>query len=435
MLSQCLQIGESMASAGSVEELIILSFGLSVLMGITFLWLSLKDEKTSNTLRVGLMQMGLLFMVNSLVFIIYYLRSNSEMFGFSEQVVNYLLAISSTLNLFTLIQIGILFTLFPLPIMAKRKNTIKLGTALIAVMCISVLVANFLIGGRAGIYLAVQIGAVIGISISALITARWYLLYRMHDDPKYRNVAISSAFLLFAFIGESIMFWPYSLFFDRRDIFTGSFLEGGVLSEGLIHLMHSFNEPLVAVVLFAIIFKEAMANREKRDYTILGLAIAYLLFGLANYLVQILVPTDGEFASLWNYFVVTGTFGLIRPLILIIVALRFNLFDLTNEKIRKRARVIALLIITVWASAFFEIVQAFIPMTQLLSAALIGVFLAFAIGWEDRIFENLADRSDEKVLPLEEDNFEDDDPYRLMMLTVAIVVLSIGLGILTGGSI
>jgi len=74
-------------------------------------------------------------------------------------------------------------------------------------------------------------------------------------------------------------------------------------------------------------------------------------------------------------------------------------------------------------------------MTQLLSAALIGVFLAFAIGWEDRIFENLADRSDEKVLPVEEDNFEDDDPYRLMMMTVAIVVLSIGLGILTGGSI
>jgi hypothetical protein len=424
-----------MASAGSVDELIILSFGLSILMGITFLWLSLKDEKTHNTLRVGLMQMGLLFMVNSLIFVTYYLRSNPEIIGFSEQISNYLLAIGSILNLFTLIQIGILFTIFPLPILAKRKNTIKLGSALIFVMCISVLLANLKLGGKAGIFFAITIGVVIGIGISALVTARWYLLYRMHDDVKYRNVAISSAFLLFAFNGESIIRWPYTLFFDKRELTTGSFLEGGVLNEGLIHLMFSFTGPLVAVILFAIIFKEAMANREKRDFAILGISIAYLLFGLVNYLVQILVSPDGEFASLWNYFVVTGTFGLLRPLILIIVALRFNLFDLTNEKIRNRTRVVALLIITVWASAFFEIIQAFIPMPQLLSAALIGVFLAFAIGWEDKIFENLADRADEEALPVEEEYFENDDPYRLMMLTVAVLVISIGLGILSGGGI
>ncbi|MDE0556915.1 MAG: hypothetical protein OSB30_00400 [Candidatus Poseidoniaceae archaeon] len=424
-----------MAGTGSVEELIILSFGLSALMGVAFLWLSLKDEKTSNTLRVGLMQMGLLFMVNSLIFIIYYLRADTDLFGFSPEVTKYLLSISSVLNLFTMIQIGILFTVFPIPIMAERKNTIRLGSMLVAMMCVSLLLSNYKFGGNTGIYLAYNIGAVTAIGISALVTARWYLLYRTDDDPKYRNVAISSAFLFFAFIGSSIMLWPYTLFFDRRELFTGSFLEGGMLSETLVHLMLVLNGPLVTITLFAIVIKEGITNRDKRDYTVIGLALAYLLFGLANYLVQLLVPVDGEFASLWNYFVVTGTFGLIRPLILIIVALRFNLFDLTNEKVRKRTRVIALLIITVWASAFFEIIQAFIPMPQLLSAALIGVFLAFAIGWEDRIFENLADRADEKILPVSEGYFEDEDPYRLMMLTFAVVVLTFGLGILVGGNI
>ena len=428
-------LGESVASAGSVEELIILSFGLSALMGITFLWLSLKDEKTSNTLRVGLMQMGLLFMVNSLIFVIYYLRTSPELFGFSDKVQIYLLAISSMLNLFTMIQIGILFTIFPLPILAKRKNTIRLGAALILLMSVSALLANMRFGGATGIYLAYNIGAVAGIGISAFVTARWYLLYRSDKDPKYRNVAIASAFLLFAFNGSSIMLWPYTIFFDQRDLFAGSFLEGGALAQEVVHMMLAFNGPLVAIILFAIIFKEGTVEREKRDYTILGLSVAFLIFGLANYLVQILVPSDGNFADLWNYFVVTGTFGLIRPLILIIVALRFNIFDLTNEKIRNRTRVIALLIITVWAAAFFEIIQAFIPMPQLLSAALIGAFLAFAIGWEDKIFENLADRADEKVLPVDDQYFEDDDPYRLMMLTIAVTVLAIGLGILSGGSI
>lgn len=429
------QRGERLASAGSVEELIILSFGLSLLMGVAFLWLALKDEKTSNTLRVGLMQMGLLFMVNSIIFVLYYLRTNSEEFGLSQQIANYLLSVSSLLNLLTILQILILFTIFPMPVFSKRENTIKFAGVLIIQMFVFILAANFLAGGLSGIYLAFIVGEAIGIVFAALIVARWYLLYRSSEDPQYRNVAISTVFLFFAFLGSTIMNWPYAVFFDKRDLGVGSYIEEGLIVENIAYLALSFNGTLVAAILIVIVIKEGMISRDKRDNTLLALSTAFLLFGLANYMVQLLGSESSEFASLWNYFVVTGTFGLIRPLILVLVALRFNLFDLTDEKTRNHSRIIALLIITVWASAFFEIIQAFIPMPQLLSAAMIGVFLAFAIGWEEKIFESLADKAEEKVLPNKEDCFEDEDPYRLMMLTIAVVVITTGLGILSGGMI
>jgi len=92
-----------------------------------------------------------------------------------------------------------------------------------------------------------------------------------------------------------------------------------------------------------------------------------------------------------------------------------------------------LLIITVWASGFFEIIQAFIPLPQLLSAALIGALLAFAIGWEEKLFDNLLSGSGEKMLPVTEDFYDEDDPYLLVMVTGGFLVLCVVFAFLSYG--
>ncbi len=87
-----------------------------------------------------------------------------------------------------------------------------------------------------------------------------------------------------------------------------------------------------------------------------------------------------------------------------------------------------------WASGFFEIVQAFVPLPQLLSAALIGVALAFAIGWEDRVFEGLMEDSASRRVPKVE-VFEDGDLYKLVMMTVAGVLFSVCLAFVGAGGV
>jgi hypothetical protein len=185
--------------------------------------------------------------------------------------------------------------------------------------------------------------------------------------------------------------------------------------------------------MMVILWKEITIKREYRDKTLQILAIVYLMIGFLNMVVQ-LVLEEGEFQELWDYFVNQGSYGLLRPLIVILLALRFNLFELLDDQIRGRVRILALLIITVWASGFFEIVQAFVPLPQLLSAALIGVALAFAIGWEDRVFEGLMEDSASRRVPKVE-VFEDGDLYKLVMMTVAGVLFSVCLAFVGAGGV
>jgi len=422
-----------MAGTGSVVELHILSLGLSALMGFTFIWLSLRDEKTSSSLRVALMQMGLLFMVNALIFIVYLMIQKPTSFGLPAGDNAYLIAISASLNLLTLAQIGILFTIFPLPLMNSRENAIKLGFGLIVFMSLILILTTATVRDWSGTIFSYHLGFVTFIAMGTIVLIRWYLLYRDDDEKINRNIASAACLTFFAFVGTGAILWPFSIFLVYRDFSNSSYVAFAGMSELFFLYLLAAGGALIACALLVIVVKEALAEKEKRDMTVMVISSIFFVVGLINLIIYILVPEDGEFKELWEYFVITGSFGLIRPLLLIIVALRFNLFDLTDSTIRGRTRIIALLIITVWASGFFEIFQAFIPMPQLLSAALIGVFLAFAIGWEDRIFENLAESADEKLLPAEDGFFTDDDPYRLMMLTIALTVLVTGLGVMAGG--
>ena len=185
--------------------------------------------------------------------------------------------------------------------------------------------------------------------------------------------------------------------------------------------------------LFVFLIGSAMIAKGTRDKSLFTVSFLFMAAGLINLAAQYMSSETGEFRELWDYFVVTGIFGLVRPLLLILLVLRFNLIDLTDVSIRGRIRVLSLLIITVWASGFFEIIQAFIPLPQLLSAALIGALLAFAIGWEEKLFDNLLSGSGEKMLPVTEDFYDEDDPYLLVMVTGGFLVLCVVFAFLSYG--
>ena len=46
-------------------------------------------------------------------------------------------------------------------------------------------------------------------------------------------------------------------------------------------------------------------------------------------------------------------------------------------------------IVLVASSAILEIIQSLIPITELVSAGILGLAIAFAIGWEERLFNLL----------------------------------------------
>jgi hypothetical protein len=106
-----------------------------------------------------------------------------------------------------------------------------------------------------------------------------------------------------------------------------------------------------------------------------------------------------------------------------------------KDELRRVARLVALLLVSVWVAMVFEILQAFLPVPQLLSAALIGVVLAFAVGWEDRFFEHIAAVSDDPQLMQISAPFDEDDPARFMSLGALIMMFCLLLGFIVGGSV
>jgi len=188
------------------------------------------------------------------------------------------------------------------------------------------------------------------------------------------------------------------------------------------------------MLLLYIVYKELVLPKEKRSVALRSVALIILFIGLLNALVVGFI-NDEEIQSLWDFFVIQGSFGLVRPLIVVFIILKFDLFDMRKDELRRVARLVALLLVSVWVAMVFEILQAFLPVPQLLSAALIGVVLAFAVGWEDRFFEHIAAVSDDPQLMQISAPFDEDDPARFMSLGALIMMFCLLLGFIVGGSV
>jgi hypothetical protein len=418
-------------TASSPLELFALSMGLAALLGGSFIWLSMTGKESNLSLRLTLLQLGLLFAVNCVIFTIYVIQASSLSANFSVELLNALQGASSTLNLFTVVQISVILLIFPAPAFVSRKNLI-LSFIVVLSIPIIVMFVNSFIGTYwfAGGWVISQ-GLLIG--LVSLVPLRWYILHRDSDDEKLRNQAIAAALMLLALYGGNMTKWPIIFYMGGMELmFQG--VTGISVDKSIFLLIVTHSGHLVCIVgLFTIIWKEIMAESGKRDKAMTAIIFVYLIYGLINLIVIKVAENGSDFRQVWDFFALIGMFGLIRPILIIYIALRFNLFDMTNPKIRGRIRIIALLLATVWTSSLFEIVQAFLPMPQLISAAMIGVMLAFVIGWEDTIFEKLSSGSEEVRLCLVDDLFVEEDLFRVTMSTVCLVVITTIIGLALGG--
>ena len=154
--------------------------------------------------------------------------------------------------------------------------------------------------------------------------------------------------------------------------------------------------------------------------------------GIANAMVRGLVD-DPLLSTLWEFFAIRGTYGLVRPLIIVYLLLKFNLINMGNPDVRRVARLVALVLISVWVAMVFEIFQAFLPIPQLLSAAIIGVVLAFLIGWEDRVFEDVARESEDSQLSIIDEFVEQDDVSRFIALGLLTMIIGCFLAFVISG--
>jgi len=408
-----------MAGAGSTTELVILSLGLAGLIGGSFLWFTFRDKKTNIVMRMNLLIMSLLFLINFTIFALYTFQELSFSEG-TEEILNPLILY---LNMATFMQFGLLFLLFPSPIFTERKPMLLAMCSLPAIS-ISILFTSRLFFEHWETVSFLMQHALS--NLCSLIAIRWYILHRTSDSVVKRNHAIAAVLLMFGLVGSVLTRWPVLFSLGGGDLYSqgfGGFIFPDFTTSDFLFLFHHSLELIPILGMFVVLITEIMVPRGKRDTVVLLLSLFFFLFGLVNVMVVKFIDVNTDFRILWHHFAAAGTFGLIRPVLFVYLAIKFNLVDLSKKSIRNKVRLIAVLLATVWASSLFEIIQAFLPVPQILSAAIIGVILSFGIGWEQKIFDGIATISEDDYLSSPKEIFEESDLFRVVMATVVFTLL------------
>jgi hypothetical protein len=107
---------------------------------------------------------------------------------------------------------------------------------------------------------------------------------------------------------------------------------------------------------------------------------------------NLVIQTWQSFTSLFHFYI-----G--RPLLIMILLFKFNLVDTGTAEKSNLSRITIMLVVVTAATGIMEMLQEMMPIPQVFSAIILGIALAFAIGWEERIFDWLVKEDIEVIDP------------------------------------
>lgn len=286
--------------------------------------------------------------------------------------------------------------IFPVPILRTRKQ-FNIGVA--------VVLAYILLTIGAAVFMKVNtpLAAFTGLYlIPGFIWTLVYLKFRFmkghEDNEEIQGVADVAVLLLVLMIGHILFRWvgmfAGSDYFYFMDLYGGNFANDYLWSQGL-----------ASAVIFGLVILcgEIYQASQGRVRTTSYIVFTYMAIGVLSHIVfrnvELFGSGGGPFTGteleglsswqqIWSEITTTLHFTMMRPILGLYILFRYGLIRISedNEQVGKAT---AIVLIVVATSALLEIVQSLIPLTEMLSAGILGIAIAFGIGWEERSFQSL----------------------------------------------
>ena len=324
--------------------------------------------------------------------------------------------------------------IFPVPILRTRKQ-FNIGVAVILAYCLLMMGAavfmkiNTPLAAFTGLYL-----------IPGFIWTLVYLKFRFmkgqEDNEEIQGVADVAVLLLVLMIGHILFRWvgmfAGSDYFYFMDLYGGNFANDYLWSQGLASAVI-----FGLVILCGEIYQASQGRVRTTSYVV----FTYMAIGVLSHIVfrnvELFGSGGGTFTGteleglsswqqIWTEITTTLHFTMMRPILGLYILFRYGLIRISedNEQVGKAT---AIVLIVVATSALLEIVQSLIPLTEMLSAGILGIAIAFGIGWEERSFQSLI--SNPLRFPLRtkgayfpEVTFDKSEYYRLDKALTAILI-------------
>ena len=281
--------------------------------------------------------------------------------------------------------------LYPVPFLRNMKQ-VKIGLGLVGGFAIyrltlDVMGLNFTALGLPGvIYYA-----------AAILWGSVYFRFRLISPEKRndstKNISLLAGLFATLVLGHIWMWWPglilQSEYFFYFDLGRGDF------TSTLWDYMWMSGYSIGIAAGLAMICTEIYQAINGDFSKLLFILLPYFVLGVIGFSIYTAYDDAGfvfndstDLLQIWSIFTTQLHFTIARPIIAMYILLKFGLFDINTET-KPMAKMMSIILIVVATSAILELVQAVIPINEMISAALLGVIIAFGIGWEEKSFQNL----------------------------------------------
>jgi hypothetical protein len=230
--------------------------------------------------------------------------------------------------------------------------------------------------------------------------AIWGLIYlysvfnENKDEGHWKNIADICALLMITILGSYFFHWLGIL------LISDYFLTSG-LSGTEMNISYYVPQISMAFSLFGfaiLVIGESYRSWREEPRLITYIVGVYFVIGALSHVVISLASDDlvnlqsvdmkeNIFIQTWQSFTSLFHFYIGRPLLIMILLFKFNLVDTGTAEKSNLSRITIMLVVVTAATGIMEMLQEIMPIPQVLSAMILGIALAFAIGWEEKIFD------------------------------------------------
>ena len=291
--------------------------------------------------------------------------------------------------------------IFPYPFLQNKNSIIISGIfTLIFTICLS---GTYIFSDQYG-FIIFRFVRNIPLLIWGFVFVRFSIRELLMEEEEARIISSSAGLLIFALGGVRIVDWLFWLVMPDRWIVAQDLRLTASIEDfnmGAYLLSRTMELSIAVSASMTIFIFESYRNYRKGSSLLSSISHIFLMIGIISFFVNLSVLDDIDKCVydvcqglpdswiIYNTFTNNLAYFLVQPLIIMYVLLNYSLLDTKTDKNGTLARTMVILMVVIVSSTITEMIQAIVPIGDMITSGIMALGIAAAIGWEEKIMKRL----------------------------------------------
>ena len=283
-----------------------------------------------------------------------------------------------------------------------------------------------------------------GFIILVAIYIRFTIAEVKEEQQNFRKISMAAGLILIALHGETMTYWLSQVLsinddFQQRFFITFNW-QPTLLSWFGINLWLTLGTASILILAAGETWRSTKIGSSSFSILVFVILLVGMIAGIADYMVLDIVRSCYEGTcerfpiayNLWYEFTSTSLVFLYTPILFMYIILNYNIIETQSGENRWLTRIIVIMMLLIVSSVVLELVQSFLPIPEMLSAAILAIIVAIFIGWEEKIVDRLIESAQSVTsgLPISEENLDEGEigtktfHYAMGAVLIYIILLS-----------